>query len=326
MFRFRGGNPTRLSPARSWRLLRGTALAGSVAAATVLGAAAAGHATAPTAPAPAAGVHHVLSHGHVYTVETHGRHGVIPMRTGAAATHQARPAAASDLQYGGGPVEHHVKVYLVFWGSQWNSDSNGVEQYQQGLFQGLGTSQDSWSTVTSQYTDSSGQGPTFNGAVLGGTWVDNASPAPSSSSQADIAAEADAGAQHFGVSGTDTQIVVMSPSGTSPDGFPDSGFCAWHDWNGNVSYTNMPYVLDAGSSCGADSVQNQLDGFSIVGGHEYAESLTDPQPASGWVASDGEENGDLCAWQGLGAIGLPTGSFAMQPTWSNNAGGCAMSG
>ena len=106
---------------------------------------------------------------------------------------------------------------------------------------------------------------------------------------------------------------VVSPSGTSPDGFPNSGFCAWHDWNGTTAYTNMPYVLDAGAGCGADSVQNQLDGFSIVGGHEYAEAITDPKPASGWVDASGEEIGDLCAWQNLTALSLSTGTFAIQP-------------
>jgi serine protease len=88
----------------------------------------------------------------------------------------------------------------------------------------------------------------------------------------------------------------------------------------------MPYVLDAGSGCGANSVQNQLDGFSIVGGHEYAEAVTDPEPASGWVDSSGQEIGDLCAWQGLTTLSLPSGSYAIQPLWSNNAGGCVASG
>ncbi len=313
-----------------------------LALAGLLGAAISGTAAAaPAAPATASGVHLVRSHGQTVRVETHGRHGVVPMRGGATA-HTAgaaaakapkapkaapRAAAASGgLVYGGGPVQHQVTVYLVFWGNQWDSDGNGVQGYEQGLFNGLGTAQDNWSTVTSQYTDNSGAGPTFNGAVLGGTWVDDGSAAPSAAAQADIAAEADAGAQHFGVSGNDVQIVVMSPSGTSPDGFPNSGFCAWHDYNGNVPYTNMPYVLDAGSGCGAGQVQSQLDGFSIVEGHEYAETLTDPQPSSGWVASDGQENGDLCAWQNLAAVSLPTGSYAMQPTWSNAAGGCAISG
>ncbi len=281
----------------------------------------------PVASAPSATgqVHYVHTHGRTIKVETHGRFGVVPTTTAAARSHTVTPDASGTLQYGGGPVQHAVSVYLVFWGSQWNSDSNGVQSYMTNFFNGLGTSQDSWSTVTSQYTDSSGQGPSFNGPVLRGTWVDNSGAAPASASAAQIAAEATVGAQHFGVSGTNVQIDVLSPSGTSPDGFPNSGFCAWHDYNGTVPYTNMPYVLDAGSSCGADSVQNQLDGFSIVNGHEYAETATDPEPSSGWVASDGEENGDLCAWQDLGAISLPTGSFAMQPTWSNAVNGCAMS-
>jgi serine protease len=217
-------------------------------------------------------------------------------------------------------------VYLVFWGSQWDSDSNGVEQYMQSFMSGLGQSNDNWSTINSQYTDSSGQGPSFGGSVFAGSWVDNGSPAPQSAAQSDLAAEAVAGAQHFGVSGDDIQIVVLSPSGTNPDGFPNTGFCAWHDFTassvGNIPYTNMPYVLDAGSGCGASSVQNQLDGFSIVEGHEYAETLTDPEPASGWVDSQGAEIGDKCAWQNLFAINLSTGSFAMQPLWSNNDNGC----
>ena len=239
----------------------------------------------------------------------------------------ARPqVAAGPLVYGGGPVENTPTVYLVFWGSQWNSDGNGVQSYLTNFFSGVGTSSDNWSTVMTQYTDSNGNGPVFSGSVLGGTWVDNGAAAPSNASQTDIANEADNGAAHFGVSGPNSDIFVVSPSGTSPDGFPNTGFCAWHSWDGNVAFTNMPYVLDAGSSCGANSVQSQLDGFSIVGGHEYAEAVTDPEPSSGWVASDGEENGDLCAWMNLSALNLPTGSFAVQPTWSNSAGGCALSG
>ena len=320
-------NPRKHS-ARSVRY--GIALS-AVAATALMAAASTGVASAATSgtagTAPASGqVHYVHTHGRTVKVETHGRFGIVPMRPSSQHTARVNPAAAGPLYYNGGPVQHAVSVYLVFWGNQWDSDSNGVESYMSNLFGGLGTSQDSWSTVTSQYTDSSGRGPSFGGPVLGGSWVDDASAAPASASAADIAAEANVAASHFGVSGDNVQIDVLSPSGTSPDGFPNTGFCAWHDYNGNVPYTNMPYVLDAGSSCGADSVQGPLDGFSIVNGHEYAETATDPEPSSGWVASDGEENGDLCAWQNLGAINLPTGSFAMQPTWSNAVDGCAMSG
>jgi serine protease len=284
------------------------AAVGAAVAALTLGMTAGANATTVDS-----GVSHPVVHDHKI---------VMPKR--GAGNHAQ--IAASNLQYGGGPIENLPRVYLVFWGSQWDSDANGVQSYLTNFFSGVGTGSDNWSTIMNQYPDGNGNGPQFGTSVLGGTWVDDGSAAPSSASQSDIANEANNGASHFGVSGPNADVFVVSPSGTSPDGFPNSGFCAWHDWNGNVAYTNMPYVLDAGSSCGANSVQNQLDGFSIVGGHEYAEAVTDPQPSSGWVASDGEEIGDLCAWQNLTALGLNTGSFAVQPLWSNAVGGCATSG
>lgn len=330
-------------PARS-RWARATALVSVAALATALAGVTPAHAqaAAPQAAhhgsaAPTATVH---IDGKTYTVELYKPTGVVPMNSGhhaavsrTSARHHASMDATvyppttqtSGLNYGGGPLELTPQIYLDFWGSQWDSDSNGVESYMQSLFNGLGASGDTWSTVTSQYTDSNGNAPSFGGAVLAGTWVDDSSAAPSSASQADIAAEADNAAAHFGVSGPDADVFVMSPSGTQPDGFPNAGFCAWHDWSGTVAYTNMPYVLDAGSSCGANSVQNQLDGFSIVGGHEYAEAVTDPQPSSGYVDSNGEEIGDLCAWDNDQTVSLSTGSFAMQPLYSNSAGGCVFS-
>ena len=43
---------------------------------------------------------------------------------------------------------------------------------------------------------------------------------------------------------------------------------------------------DVGAACGQNSVnQGQAgvyDGLSILSGHEYAEAITDPFPASGW--------------------------------------------
>jgi len=56
--------------------------------------------------------------------------------------------------------------------------------YQNSLFQGLGTPEDNWSTVNSQYPDGTGQSPSFNGSVLAGTWVDDSVSAPASASAA----------------------------------------------------------------------------------------------------------------------------------------------
>jgi serine protease len=261
------------------------------------------------APGAAAAPAHSHSHSHAY----------VP---------QAKPRSGSPMQYGGGPVQTNPVVYLDFWGSQWHSDGNGVQQYLTNLFNGLGTSQDNWSTITSQYTDYTGTGSSFNGPVLGGTWVDDATPAPAAAAQSDIAAEADNAAGYFGVAGNpNVQIVVLSPHGTSPDGWPGSGFCAWHDYTGSVSYTNMPYQLDApvGSRCPNSALGGKLDAFSIVEGHEYAESISDPQAGNGWVNALGQEIGDVCE-SNFQKVTLPTGTFAMQPIWSNAAGGCVISG
>jgi hypothetical protein len=314
---------------RSW-LLRHRRL--SLAAASAVAVTAA-MTTAATLPAQAAG-HPAAScagitkvvhlHGKTFHVLIDGRFGIVPMKGSniplnqPASTSCRTPKAASGaLQYGGGPLGSNATVFLDFWGSQWNSDRNGVESYMQNLFRGLGSGSDNWSTTMRQYNTS------VHNPVLGGSWVDSASAAPSRASQSQLAAEAQNAARHFGVSGPSVDIFVVSPTGTHPNGFPNRGFCAWHAWNGTSAYTNMPYVLDAGSSCGANSVQNQLDGFSIVGGHEYGEAVTDPEPSSGWVdPSNGEEIGDLCAWVNLQAINLGTGTFAMQPLWSNSANGC----
>jgi len=155
-------------------------------------------------------------------------------------------------------------------------------------------------------------------------------------------------AAHFGnttpASNRYAQYVILSPSGTHPDGFntPSGSFCAWHDWNGDhgvasnygdIAFTNMPYVYDMGSSCGTGSVngataQGNLDGFSMVEGHEYAETVTDQNPAGGWTnPSDGQENADECSWissgQGAAAnVTMSTGSFAMQSSWSNDTNRC----
>ncbi|HWG22897.1 hypothetical protein [Actinospica sp.] len=317
----------------------GTALAGALPAY----AQAAAPTTTTTQHAQAPGTATVQLDGKTYHVSLAKPTGIMPMNSskshetqaGGHATslrHNSTDAtvyppttSTSGLNYGGGPLQLTPQIYLDFWGSQWSSDSNGVESYMQNLFNGLGASGDTWSTVTSQYTDGNGSSPSFNGAVLAGTWADNSSPAPASASQSDLAAEADNAASHFGVSGPNIDVFVLSPSGTQPDNFPNAGFCAWHDWSGTVGYTNMPYVLDAGSSCGASSVQNQLDGFSIVGGHEYAEAVTDPEPSSGYVDSNGEEIGDLCAWDNDQTVNFSTGTFAMQPLYSNSAGGCVFS-
>ena len=305
------------------------------------------------------------AYGHAY------RHGAVPTREAAQRMRDweaSRPAASrrhrsKTLAFGGGidgigVTSGTPKVYLVFYGSQWSGggDPNGAATYLQNLFHGIGTGGEMWSGTMTQYCD----GPTVprgattcnpgstphvrypSAGAFAGVWFDTAAPSPSQASIAQLAQEAIRGAAHFGntTAGANryAQYVVVSPSGTHPDGFGQANFCAWHTYTtssyGDIAFTNMPYVTDLGASCGENFVNGGsaglLDGFSIVNGHEYAETLTDQNPAGGWTASSGAENADECAWissgQGAAAnVSMGNGAYAMQSTWSNDTNACDIS-
>ena len=267
----------------------------------------------------------------------------------------ARPTRSNNLVYNGGVggigVETSPKVYLVLFGSQWNSNDPSSESARvQSFLQGVGGS--SWLNSVTQYCQGVASGTIFCGSggqhagnpsgILAGTWSDNGSAAPSSPTQSQLAAEAVRAAQHFGnttgSSNASTQYVVATAHGNNASGF-GTQYCAWHSSTsssvGNVAYTNLPYITDAGGSCGANfNGIGANAGMTIVEGHELAETITDQFPNGGWLDRRGAENGDKCAWisSGQGAssnITLSTGTFPVQSLWSNafngGSGGCVLS-
>jgi hypothetical protein len=315
------------------------------------------------------------------------RHGVTPTRSQYQKMRQwthshpqsasASALSASDLNYGGGidgigVTTGHEKVYLIFYGSQWGSqstdsngdvtlsgDPSGEAPYLQQFIKGLGTGNELWSGVMTQYCDGVTAGaqscpadstehvayPT--GGALAGVWVDESAASPNEADGNQLGAEAVNAAAHFGnttaAANRDAQYVILSPTGTDPDGWLDSGFCAWHDDTsdsalsggpatspyGDIAFTNLPYLTDEGELCGQDFVNSTgtLDGLSIVEGHEYAETITDQNPPGGWTDSSGAETGDKCAWITPGTAGgafdltTGTGTFAVQTTWANDGSG-----
>jgi hypothetical protein len=326
------------------------------------------------------------------------RHGWVPLRGAqvsrptAAPTHRAAgklTASASDMTYQGGVDNVGVttgapQIYLVFYGSQWGTqtpnskgyatfsgDPNGMAPDLQAFYSGLGTGNELWSGVMTQYCEGVAFGTVFcpsasshvaypaSGGTLKGVWEDTSVASPSFATAGQLGQEAESAGAHFGITtaaaNRDVQYVIVSPTGTHPDSFNTvtGQFCAWHDYTGDsaylgninqgptggpVAFTNMPYVTDMGGSCGENFVNagsaGLLDGVTIVGGHEYAETLSDQFPAGGWIDSSGNENGDKCAWissgQGASAnLTLGTGTFAVQSTWANDfnggAGGCELS-
>jgi hypothetical protein len=248
-----------------------------------------------------------------------------------------RSHATSNLLWHNGPVQNTPSVYIIFWG--WTSDPSGEKPYLTNFLGNAGGS--SWLNVTHQYYDSGTTlcSPTSTGSQcignpsgqLAGTFNDTSS-APKSPSQSQVAAEAAKYAQQTGKAGPNVSYFVALPTGHDPHGFKTQ-WCAFHSDTsstvGTVSYTDFPYQTDAGASCGENFNGLQpglLDGVSIVGGHEYAETQTDPQPSTGWTDSSGSEIGDKCAWSSASTdITLNGGTYAVQPLWSNAVSGCATS-
>jgi hypothetical protein len=308
-------------------------------------AAVTGHTVGAVRPAPAphkVNLHTAFERALGKTRSSYPRAGIVPPRGRQAPTSQYRGRPrycvepACDLSWQGGPVQHSPHIYILLWGPNWTNSDPGYG-YTYWMFDSLGQSNDSWSTTTSQYCDGSGC-PSFTGAVLNSPWQDSSTP-PNPITPSDLAAEANAVVSAAGITDTaDAQIVVMPQSGSCySDGFagscgtPGSGsYCAWHSYNGTVSFTNLPYQLDAQSLCGENWTNSgsagEYDGFTTVGGHEFAESVTDPQ-LNAWYdpAPGGGEIGDKCAWSDPhGDVPLTNGTFAMQSLWSNAWGQCVM--
>lgn len=253
--------------------------------------------------------------------------------------HKLANLGSGNLLYNGGPVQQDPEVYVLFWGSWWASGCSNQqgfgsadETYLYNFLHGVGSTSDAQSGVDSQYYGPAGTYPLFPtvaGHVFTAWYADCTDPPQSATDQqlADEAASFESTLQGAGYTiNGNSQLVIVSPSGTNPGGGFGSTYCAWHSYytdaaSQNVSFTNLPYIPDQGSNCGANYIQNGDDGWSIVEGHEFNESTTDPV-INAWIDSSGYEIGDKCAWTGIYVERMSTGSFAMQPEWNNRSASC----
>jgi hypothetical protein len=143
-----------------------------------------------------------------------------------------------------------------------------------------------------------------------------------SDAQALIAGMIDAGTLQ---TGPDSLFMLILPTGVTSqfDGGGQqscSSFCGYHDafvHNGSeVAYAILPSPVGC-TGCGDGAVGD----FTAVYAHELAEAATDKVPGQGWVADDGQENGDLEAWI-LFNWGPPTdpARYVVQGYYTNERG------
>ncbi len=324
------------------RINRASALLGAAALASlaISGIATAGSAGAVTSNSVSPANPYSPAAGHPY------RHGVIPTigqqhKMNSYATAHPNTAAATGtetLSYGGGVdgigvQSGHSKVYLVFYGSQWgtqSTDANGNAKFSgdsagaagaaQQMFKGIGTNSELWSADLTQWCDGAGVSsgatscpasgasyiPYQTGGVLSGVWYDNSAASPSAASGHQLGVEAVNAAAHFGnttaASNRYAYYVILSPHGTNPDSYQGQ-YCAWHDYNGDSSLTGGP----VSSSYGDIAFSNQP--YNIDSGSGCGVGFVNsPGTLDGWTMTLGHE------WHEMMSDQNPAGG------WTNHTG------
>jgi len=321
-------------------------IAFAVTACAALGVAGSAAAMAtPSSSAHTAAVANPYSpqYGHPY------RHGAVPtiqqnQKMHAWSATHASPQAATGpetLSYGGGIDGIGVqsggksKVYLVFYGSQWgtqSTDANGNAKFTgdpdggasvaQQMFKGIGTNNELWSADLTQWCDGAGVAtgatscPTNlpasqyisyqSGGVLAGVWEDTSTASPATASGHQLGQEAVNAAAHFGnttaAANRDAYYVILSPHGTNPDSYQGQ-YCAWHDYNGDSTLTGGAVSSPYGDIAFSNQPYNMDSGAGCGVGF-----VNSPGTLDGYTITLGHE------WHEMMSDQNPAGG------WTNNTG------
>jgi hypothetical protein len=234
-----------------------------------------------------------------------------------------------------GPVIVAPKFYLTFWDYKKYGDPSHLEPLLIAYTKAMGGS--SHNNIETQYYEEPGKTKTYitNPAdQFGGSWNDEA-PIPKTPTDANVAAEALKAVAHFGYS-ADAVYVVMTPHKHSESDF-GTVWCSYHsetyEHKKLVPYANLPYMTDAsenGAKCGANYITPPSDesgedeGMTIFGGHEYGESITDPDAYTAWWGTNGEI-ADPCIWVDIANDQFGSKSYTMQSMTSDATESCVQS-
>ncbi len=236
------------------------------------------------------------------------------------------------VPYLGGPVIIAPKFYFTFWGYKKYGDPQKVQPLLEEYAKVMGGS--GHNNIEIQYYQGASGSKTYitNPAKqYGGSW-DDKSPVPGKPTDAQIAAESLRAVGHFGYDPSAVYFIA-TPHKHSEAGFA-SHWCAYHSYTEYgtqpVPYAYFPYIPDGAKACGANAVKAPSDesgadeGVTIFAGHEFGETITDPQPFSAWNGPQGEI-ADQCQFSGFANEPFRTKSYTMQPMASDVDSACVQS-
>ena len=258
----------------------------------------------------------------------------MPRHANATRAVTTNAAPSPFVEYMGGKVLQHVKVYGVVWGTS-------------GTFPTVVTNTsppnmaDFFSRVTnSRYVDWLGEYSTGSQFIGRGTFAGMYTITPSHSHdhatiddehdiQPELAAQIAAG--HLPLPSANALYVMMFRSGQviTRDGTrSDIDFCAFHSTT-TYEFTSLRYAVlpDSASDAGCGNSPGNAN-FTAVASHELVESITDPDVGLdklAWYDSQNGEISDICEDDPSGFTGLIEG-YRVVSNWSNEARSCILSG
>jgi hypothetical protein len=271
-------------------------------------------------------------------------------------------ALTPPLTYHGGPIMPTAVIYTIFWIPPTLQDGSAtgvspkyiaVNNIMLGKYPGHGLDNNN-----TQYYQASPVKFAGNAGAFGKTFTDT-SPYPAS------------GCNDVGTTGTncitDAQMQAEITKVIAAQSWPNGGitniyflytssgegscvdgtnafcaynqYCAYHSATGAqpIIYAIEPYGdPNYCQNPGQPSPNGDVYGDTAAtsSSHELSESITDPEPDSGWINSAGNEIGDLCAynygvnsWDSGKANQNWSGSpFELQQEWDNHKGACVQVG
>lgn len=222
-------------------------------------------------------------------------------------------------------------MYIVFWGYKTYGDPYRVKELLTSLCRVQGGS--GHNNIYTQYYETVDSSTTFitnPKNQCGGTYDDEVHSIPLAPSGAQIAAEALLAVKKLGYDPNGSYVVATANGRNEGNGF-GTQWCSYHsntyDSGKVVSYTDFPYLPNAGRNCGAYAVPAPKDekgideGVTIVEGMMYGVSVTDPVPGSSWYNFDYGEIGGPCSGQ-IALDRFGSKSYAMLAMFSNATQSC----
>jgi hypothetical protein len=223
------------------------------------------------------------------------------LRAGAVST-GGTGTVTPPITYHNGPLMALPTIYYIWYGN-WNqangSDTPAGQQILRDFANNVGNS--AYLKINTTY---SAGGTTITGnAIFGGETTDTGTSTRLSDANILTIVNRAITSGRLPYDANGVYFVLTSSNVSESSGFCTQ-YCGWHTaatpTAGHVRYSFIGNANRCLSACAAQTVSPNgnagVDAMVSIIAHELEETITDPDPRSGWVDSGGAENADKCAW------------------------------